>query len=62
MLTTKNIIEWIKTKVDPTLSVVEEDYASGCIQRLREHDEVHRALLKIVEGIEEIEQVYLEKE
>jgi len=62
MLTTKNLIEWIKTRVDPALGAVDEDYGSECIQKLREWDEVRAGLLKIVEGIEEIEAIYLEKE
>lgn len=62
MITTNQLIEWVKTKADATLGVVEEDYSSECVQRLREFDEVQSALMKIVEGFEELERIYLEKE
>ena len=61
MITTNQLIEWIKKKADPTLNVVEQDYASGCIQRLREYEEVRLALMKIVEGLEELEAIYLDR-
>ena len=62
MITTNQLIEWIKKKHTPTLNVVEQDYASECVQRLREYSEVRDALMKIVEGFEELEAIYLEKE
>lgn len=62
MLTTKMLIDWIKTRTNPVLNTVEEDYASECVQRLREYSEVRDALMKIVTGFEELEAIYLEKE
>ena len=62
VLTTKMLIDWIKTRTNPVLNTVEEDYVTECIQRLREYEEIRVALFKIVSGIEEIEAIYLEKE
>lgn len=62
MITTNQLIEWIKRKTDTSLGVVEADYSEECIQRVREYAEVRSALMKIVEGFEELESIYLEKE